>query len=110
MKDKFTTQEVWRYVEGFMSSQSNSQELSMNEILAMLKNALVCIEDGDDGLVAYLDRMECYGNIQDVRESGQHCYFFASGTGGKSVFFEERKQPFWEDLADQSKDSFKRDI
>jgi hypothetical protein len=89
MKDKFTTQEVWRYVEGFMSSQSNSQELSMNEILSMLKNALACIEDGDDGLVAYLDRMEYYKDIQDARECGQHCYFFISGTGGKSIFFDK---------------------
>jgi hypothetical protein len=37
----------------------------MNEILAMLKNALACIEDGDDGLVAYLDRMEYYKNLKN---------------------------------------------
>lgn len=85
MKDKFTTQEVWRYVEGFMSSQSNSQELSMNEILSMLNNALVCIEDGNDGLAAYLERMEFYKNI---RQSEQHGYIFASGTGGKSMYKE----------------------
>lgn len=91
MKNKFTTQEVWRYVEGFMSSQSNSQELSMNEILSMLNNALARIEDGDDGLVAYLERMdiECYKNAQNTHKSGQHVYIFASGTGGKSMFFDK---------------------
>jgi hypothetical protein len=61
----FTIEEVREYVEGHLFTCSNKQELSMNEILAMLKNALACIEDGDDGLEAYLDRMEYYKNLKN---------------------------------------------
>lgn len=97
---KYTSQQVWSYIEGWTNTGSNLNELDIPQISAMLRNALACLEDPNDGLAAYLERMEYY----------KRNYMFLSGTGGKSVFFEKIKQPFWEDLADQSKDSFKRDI
>lgn len=94
---KYTSQQVWSYVEGWASSDSNLNGLDIPQISAMLRNALTCLEDPDDGLAAYLERMEYYK---------RNCMIGS----GKSVFFEKSEQPFWEDLADQSTDSFKLDI
>jgi hypothetical protein len=56
--------DVRQYVEGWLCSGSKSCSLEMNEILAMLNNALVNIEDGDDGLDAYIERQKYYENIR----------------------------------------------
>jgi len=62
MKDRFTIEEVIAYVKGWSGSDSNFQDLSMNEIVAMLNNALVSIKCPCDGLVEFLDRIEYYKN------------------------------------------------
>ncbi len=60
----YDIEDVREYVEGFLWTKSYKKELTMNEILAMLNNALVNIEDGDDGLDAYIERKKYYENIR----------------------------------------------
>lgn len=58
----YDIEDVREYVEGLLWSEANKKALSMNEIITMLNNALVCIEDGDDGLAAYIERKKYYEN------------------------------------------------
>lgn len=48
--------QVRDYVEGWLGSSSDMRALTINEIKAMLNNALVTLECGDDGLKAYVNR------------------------------------------------------
>jgi hypothetical protein len=63
----YDIEDVREYVEGFLWSEANKKALSMNEILTMLKNALASIEDGDDGLSAYIERKKYYENTRQQR-------------------------------------------
>jgi hypothetical protein len=60
----YDIEDVREYVEGFLWTKAYKKELTMNEILAMLNNALASIEDGDDGLDAYIERQKYYENIK----------------------------------------------
>lgn len=63
----YDIEDVHEYVEGLLWSEANKKALSMNEILAMLKNTLASIEDGDDGLAAYIKRKKYYENNRQQR-------------------------------------------
>lgn len=56
MSDKFTIQQVRDYVEGWLFTSSDTSNLSINEIKAMLNNALVCLDDHNDGIESYVER------------------------------------------------------
>lgn len=59
-KSGFTINQVRDYVEGWLSSDCDKKNLTMNEIVAMLNNALVTVECPDDGLAAYVERQKYY--------------------------------------------------
>jgi hypothetical protein len=60
----FTIEEVRKYVEGWLCSSCDMQSLSINEIAAMLNNALVTLECGDDGLKSFVDRQNYYESLK----------------------------------------------
>jgi hypothetical protein len=62
MNSKFTIDQVRDYVEGWLSSSTDTTKLTINEIKAMLNNALVCLEDHNDGIESYVERMEYLKN------------------------------------------------
>jgi len=56
MSDKFTIKQVRDYVEGWLTTFSDTSVLSINEIKAMLNNALICLDDHNDGIASYVER------------------------------------------------------
>ena len=47
---KFTIEEVRKYVEGWLGSESDLNNLTLNEIGAMLANASAMLRDDQDGI------------------------------------------------------------
>lgn len=62
METRFNITQVRDYVEGWLSSSTDTTNLTINEIKAMLNNALVCLEDHNDGIESYIERMEFLKN------------------------------------------------
>jgi hypothetical protein len=62
MTPMFTIDQVRNYVEGWLSSSTDTNNLTINEIKAMLNNALVCLEDHNDGIGSYVERMDFLKN------------------------------------------------
>lgn len=62
MTPTFNITQVRNYVEGWLSSSTDTTKLTINEIKAMLNNALVCVEDHNDGIESYVERMEYLKN------------------------------------------------
>jgi hypothetical protein len=56
MSDKFTIQQVRNYVEGWLTTSSDTSNLSINEIKALLSIALICLDDHNDGIASYVER------------------------------------------------------
>jgi hypothetical protein len=56
MSDKFTIKQVRNYVEGWLSTSSDTSNLSINQIKTMLNNALICLDDHNDGIASYVER------------------------------------------------------
>jgi hypothetical protein len=52
----FTIEQVLEYVEGWLGADDDKQTLNMNQIKAMLNNALVCVDDPSDGIEEYVER------------------------------------------------------
>jgi hypothetical protein len=62
----FTKEQFSDYVLGWLESQEyHANELSMGNIKAALNNALVAIEDGNDGIVDYVERREYLKSLKD---------------------------------------------
>jgi hypothetical protein len=57
---KYTIGQVRGFVEGWLGSDSDLKALSIEEIKAMLNNALVTLECPNDGLAALVERVEYY--------------------------------------------------
>ena len=55
-KETFTIDQVRAYVEGWLGADDDTQALNMNQIKAMLNNALVCVDDPSDGIEDYVER------------------------------------------------------
>ena len=47
---KYTIEQVREYVEGWLGSDDDLQNLDIRQIKAMLHNALNCIDDHNDGI------------------------------------------------------------
>jgi hypothetical protein len=58
---KFTKEQFSDYVLGWLESQEwTDKELSIGNMKAALNNALMAIEDGDDGIEDYVERQAFY--------------------------------------------------
>lgn len=64
MNKTFTLSQVREYVEGWRDTSADANALSLNEIKAMLNNALVSIDCEQDGLAAYIERQKYYAKIE----------------------------------------------
>lgn len=64
MNDTYTISQVRDYVEGHLFSSSDITALSLNEIKAMLHNALICIDCEQDGLAAMVKRKKFYAKAE----------------------------------------------
>lgn len=52
----YKIEDVFEYVKGWLMSDSDLENLTMNQIKAMLNNALITVDDPDDGLEWYVNR------------------------------------------------------
>lgn len=65
----YTIDQVRDYVEGWLNADADMKSLTMNQIKAMLHNALNCVEDGNDGIECYVERKV----VKDMENSmGMH--------------------------------------
>jgi hypothetical protein len=56
METQFNIEQVFSYVEGWLMSDADMENLSINEIKAMLHNSLAMLEDYQDGIEYYVER------------------------------------------------------
>jgi hypothetical protein len=56
----FTIEQVRAYVEGWLGAEDDMQALYLDQIKAMLNNALVCVDDPSDGIEDYVERQAFY--------------------------------------------------
>lgn len=52
----YTIDQVRDYVEGWLNADADMNNLTMNQIKAMLHNALICVDDESDGIEWYVKR------------------------------------------------------
>lgn len=52
----YTIDQVRDYVEGWLNADADMKNLTMNQIKAMLHNALNCVDDENDGIEGYVKR------------------------------------------------------
>ena len=64
---KYTIGQVRGFVEGWLGSDSDLKALSIEEIKAMLNNALVTLECPSDGLTNFVDRVKSIKNESGIR-------------------------------------------
>ena len=58
--DTFTIEQVREYVEGWLGADDDMQTLTIDQIKAMLSNALVCVDDPSDGIREWVEREKEY--------------------------------------------------
>lgn len=70
---KYTIDQVRDYVEGWLNADADMNNLTMNEIKAMLHNALNCVDDESDGIERYMKRNTENDIISNMENSmGMH--------------------------------------
>lgn len=82
MENTYTIDQVRNYVEGWLISNADMQRLSLNEVFAMLNNALVSLKDEQDGIDSFLKRLDWNTFIIEV-DANKH---YLTQCGGINFF------------------------
>lgn len=62
---KFTKQQISDYVLGWLSASEETHEI--NDVIAAIKNASLMVDDHQDGIEAYVERMDSVNEAEKIK-------------------------------------------